>query len=96
MCFNCNTEINAADRPGRQDSCPNCGADLRCCRNCRFYDPGSYNSCREPRAERVVDKERANFCEWFAAPPDAAGSGKPSEHTGPPAGKNPLDNLFKK
>lgn len=33
--------------------------------NCRFYDKGTYNNCREPRAERVVDKDRANFCDYF-------------------------------
>jgi len=24
-----------------------------------------HNDCQEPQAERVVDKERANFCEFF-------------------------------
>lgn len=32
---------------------------------CRFYEEGAYNSCREPRAERVVEKDKANFCEYF-------------------------------
>jgi hypothetical protein len=38
---------------------------VRACRNCAFYAPSAYNDCREPNAERVVDKERANFCEFF-------------------------------
>jgi hypothetical protein len=25
-----------------------------------------HGDCREPAAERVADKERANFCEFFA------------------------------
>lgn len=25
-----------------------------------------HGDCREPAAERVTDKERANFCEFFA------------------------------
>jgi hypothetical protein len=32
---------------------------------CSFYDPRSYNECRESTAERVVDKEKANYCEFF-------------------------------
>ncbi len=50
---------------GRNDVCPHCGGDLRCCKQCSFYEPNAYNECREVTAERVVDKERANFCENF-------------------------------
>jgi hypothetical protein len=31
-----------------------------------FYDPHSANACREPNADRVLDKEAGNFCEYFA------------------------------
>jgi hypothetical protein len=30
-----------------------------------FFDPNSYNECREPVAQRIVDKEKANFCDYF-------------------------------
>ena len=33
--------------------------------NCRFYDEAAYNSCRESRAERVIEKDRSNFCDYF-------------------------------
>jgi hypothetical protein len=33
--------------------------------NCRFYDAAYHNQCREPQAERQVDQERGNFCEYF-------------------------------
>jgi len=52
--------------------CAGCGAWLRCCRNCAFYAPGVANDCREPNAERVVDKEAANFCDWFRAAAEPA------------------------
>jgi hypothetical protein len=26
---------------------------------------GSYNLCREPQAERVIEKSRSNFCGYF-------------------------------
>ncbi|MEO5331690.1 MAG: hypothetical protein H7839_06670 [Magnetococcus sp. YQC-5] len=50
---------------GRSDVCVGCSKDTRVCLNCRFHDPGSYNECRETVAERIVDKERANFCDHF-------------------------------
>jgi hypothetical protein len=49
----------------RSDSCPFCSADIRCCRNCHFYDPNSYNECKESNAERITEKEKANFCDYF-------------------------------
>ena len=64
-CFHCKKELDASQRPGRGESCPGCGSDVKVCLNCRFYDRGAYNQCREPSAERVVDKDRANFCEFF-------------------------------
>ncbi len=50
---------------GRRDTCPSCMADIRCCKMCQFYDPKSYNECRESSADRVQDKEKANFCDYF-------------------------------
>ena len=32
---------------------------------CQFYDPKAYNECRENSADRIVDKEKANFCDYF-------------------------------
>jgi hypothetical protein len=32
---------------------------------CYFYDPKAYNECREPNADRIVDKEKANFCDYY-------------------------------
>lgn len=65
VCFSCKNEVSIDGRPGRGDECPRCGADLKVCRNCRHYDRASYNECRESSAERVVEKERANFCDYF-------------------------------
>ena len=65
-CWRCGTAIEARERVGRRATCLACGSDLRCCRNCRFYDPPAHNQCREPQAERQVEKERGNFCEWFS------------------------------
>lgn len=77
---------------GRREACPHCGADLHCCLNCGFYAPEAYNACREPQAERVLVKDRSNFCDFFifgGTPP--AGRGPASRQ----GAKDKLDALFK-
>ena len=49
----------------RSDTCPHCRADLRCCKMCQFYDTKAYNDCRESMADRVVEKEKSNFCDYY-------------------------------
>lgn len=65
LCFHCNKALNLTGNPGRGEVCPFCSSDLKVCLNCRFYDKTAYNECAEPSAERVVIKDRANFCEFF-------------------------------
>lgn len=65
-CYFCETELLVTDRIGRRESCTKCGRDLHICLNCEFYDPKAYNECRENQADRVVDKEVANFCDYFS------------------------------
>jgi hypothetical protein len=50
-------------------NCGSCRADLHVCKLCEFYATGIANDCREPIAERVVNKERANFCGYFKLRP---------------------------
>ena len=66
-CSHCFKELphQAEEKISRNDVCPHCSADLRSCKMCMHYDPHSYNECREPIAERVVDKDKANFCDFF-------------------------------
>ena len=78
-------------RVGRGESCPSCGADMHCCRNCEFYDPAAYNECREPQAERVLEKDRSNFCDYFQlAEKDSSIENKTT------GTKKKLEALFKK
>ena len=68
-CFNCGNILNeysSNSKPGRSDTCSKCCADVRCCFNCNFYDKSSYNECKETQAERVLDKNRSNFCDYFS------------------------------
>ena len=72
-CFNCGTLLTFPGQPGRRDDCSKCHSDVHCCRNCKFFDRASYNECREPSADPVQVKDRANFCDYFL-PADAAGA----------------------
>jgi hypothetical protein len=73
-CFHCGTEIFFTDRVGIREECDKCRSDVHCCRNCSFYDPKVYNECREPQAEVVREKERANVCDYFQ--PGSGSGGK--------------------
>jgi hypothetical protein len=54
------------DSIGRREDCPKCHADVHACKNCQHYDAKVYNECKEPSAEVVREKERANFCDYFS------------------------------
>jgi hypothetical protein len=91
-CFHCGRQIEVIERVGFRDNCDACGRSLHACLNCGWYDPAYNNQCREPQAERVVDKDRANFCEYFS--PVKVGA---SRHLPQPDDiRSKLDALFKK
>jgi hypothetical protein len=64
-CFCCNKEIDVDKRPGRLDTCPLCSSDVKVCLNCRFYDEKAPHQCSEPVAEMVLNKDKANYCDYF-------------------------------
>ncbi len=63
-CWKCGAEYKERRSPGRSEVCL-CDADLKVCLNCVHYDPTVAHQCRERRAEPVIDKALANYCEWF-------------------------------
>lgn len=66
-CWKCGGALDAVPLPlARRAVCPACDADLHVCRMCAFYDTGVSRACREPVADEVKDKERANFCGYLA------------------------------
>lgn len=67
QCYKCSYELQLQSGKdiNRSEECPQCYSSLRCCLMCQFYDKNSYNECREPTADRIVDKEKANFCDFF-------------------------------
>ena len=77
-CFHCGAEQTYVDRVGIRAECDKCHSDLHVCKNCTFYDPKVYNECREPQAEVVREKDRANVCDYFQ-PHDGKGGSAPSK-----------------
>ena len=64
-CHKCTNLLSNLSDFGRQDSCPKCLSSTHCCLNCIHYDRSKYNECAENAADRVVDKEKFNFCDFF-------------------------------
>jgi hypothetical protein len=83
-------EVSGGERVGFHDICEGCRRDSHVCRNCVFHDGDAYNECREPNAERVSDRDRANRCEYFSP-----GSG-PGGSESADADREALQSLFKK
>ncbi|MCW9057860.1 MAG: hypothetical protein OQL11_03155 [Gammaproteobacteria bacterium] len=72
VCWKCGASIEAQPLPlSRLAECDACRAELHVCRQCLFFDTGKASQCREPVAEEVRDKTRANFCGYFQLRPDA-------------------------
>jgi hypothetical protein len=72
VCWRCGAALASLTLPlRRQEECPVCGIHLHVCRLCVNFDRARPKQCREDDAEEVRDKERANFCDYFAPRPAA-------------------------
>ena len=91
-CHACKKELSGSLKVGRRDACPSCGADLRCCLNCLFYDRAVSKQCRETLAELVREKEKANFCDYFVFAEDRVAA----QDAGGAKARKVLDDLFNK
>jgi hypothetical protein len=66
VCWKCGASLEHLSLPLRRlEECGACSAPLHACKLCEFFDPTVAKSCREPVAEEVKDKARANFCDYF-------------------------------
>ncbi|PIR20179.1 MAG: hypothetical protein COV45_07490 [Deltaproteobacteria bacterium CG11_big_fil_rev_8_21_14_0_20_47_16] len=65
VCVGCGTPIDEPLPISRQAHCKKCTADFHACRQCYWYDTHVAKQCREPMADWVADKEKANFCDYF-------------------------------
>jgi hypothetical protein len=72
VCWKCGASLAALSLPlSRLDACKQCSAELHVCKLCEWYSIAVAKHCREPIAEEVRDKERANFCDYFKPREDA-------------------------
>ncbi len=91
-CWKCSAILTDLLLPlSRLAKCKSCNADLHVCRMCKFYDTTVSNSCTEPVAEKVTDKQHKNFCGYFQPDPDTA---RMSGNSGNDTAKSHLDDLF--
>lgn len=91
-CWKCGNSLAGTLLPlSRLAKCKSCQADLHVCRMCSFFDTSVSNSCREPVAEKVNDKTRANFCGYLQ--PSATAYTASDKNSGP-SSRAALDALF--
>ena len=67
QCFQCQKTLNIeiGKKISKKEECAYCFQDLHCCKMCALYDPQLYNECKETNATRVLEKDKATFCEYF-------------------------------
>lgn len=64
-CWQCGKRLDNVIFPmSRREECPRCDSDQHVCKMCKEFD--GRNSCNEPIAEDVTDREKANFCDYFS------------------------------
>ena len=93
VCHSCSNEIKLEGHISRNDECPQCSSDVHACLNCEHYDPAAHNRCREPQAEWVSDREKANFCDYFLPNTRQAGAGRNTSSADDV--RRAFDSLFK-
>ena len=65
-CWRCGTALKPDQLPiNRLEQCHHCHADLYVCRLCRSWNPRYTSKCSHDHAEPPLDRERANFCQYF-------------------------------
>ncbi|NKB32083.1 MAG: hypothetical protein GKR91_03200 [Pseudomonadales bacterium] len=68
QCWKCGTELKNLLLPfSRYEECSSCKADLHACVACKNYNPSISDACNEDRADFILDKDKANFCDYFRA-----------------------------
>ncbi len=93
-CHFCSAVVENPRDVYRTTTCPACGKDLKICLNCRFYSPGAHWDCAESIDEPVNEKDRANFCSYFAFAAARPGAKKAGSVDAKEQAKRKMDQLF--
>lgn len=92
VCWKCGASLADLTLPLRRlEECRKCGSELHVCKLCEWYSIAVAKHCREPVAEEVKDKERANFCDYFKPRP---GAYVPADVAASSKARSELDALF--
>lgn len=92
VCWKCGASLRDLPLPlSRMAECPQCKAEQHVCRMCRFYAPHTTRQCSEIRAEEVIKKDQANYCDWFKPRPGAFDARTQAKAA---SAKSKLDALF--
>ena len=92
QCWNCGRSLDDVPRPiSRHEHCRDCFEALHSCRLCRYYRTDVNSRCNEERADPPMNKENANFCDFFR-PVGGVYSSKRSQRSG--MAQSSLDSLF--
>jgi hypothetical protein len=91
-CWRCGTAVKSNQLPiTRLEQCLHCHADLHVCRLCRSWNPRYTSKCSHDHAEPPLDRERANFCQYFRPAQSAfRNAGAPASETA----RTDLEALF--
>ena len=92
VCWKCGASLAELSLPlQRTDECKQCRAELHACKLCEWYSTAVAKHCREPIAEEVNNKERANYCDYYKPRMDAYSD---AGLTAAAKAKAELDSLF--
>lgn len=82
-CWKCGADLKSVPRPfSRFAECPACKTELHVCRMCRHYDLRYVGECNHDFADKVLVKDKANFCSHFKPSARAfEGAGNPEKET---------------
>lgn len=79
-CWRCGADLKRVPRPfSRFAECPACKVELHVCRMCRHYDLRYIGECNHEFADKVLQKEKANFCSHLKPSKRAYQGGEDSE-----------------
>ncbi len=68
QCWACGTVLQdrLVKKISFREVCEVCAVDLHSCSGCKFFQLGLSNNCKVPGTEKIVDREKNNFCDDFS------------------------------
>jgi hypothetical protein len=62
-CSNCGAVLPPGFDP--KGTCPRCGFELHCCKQCAYFDTAAQFECTRPITERIAKKDARNDCTFY-------------------------------